>query len=261
MLLATDIGNTNIVFGVYSDDVLVENWRIETDSRKSSDEYGLLLSGLFNLSKIKIEDIDQVIISTVVPSALFTFQHMIEVYFDAKTIVVEPGIKTGLSIKYNDPAQVGSDRIVNAVSALNKYGGPAVIIDIGTATTFCAVNENWEYLGGTISPGLKISSDALFEKTAKLPKIEIESPGEVICKNTSEAIQSGVVYGHTSMIEGIISKMKNELIAKNFTKNKEIKVIATGGFTSLISNECPSITIFDRFLTLDGLNYIYKKNA
>ena len=176
MLLAFDVGNSNTVLGVFKDGVLLTNWRIETDTRKSADEYGMLLKQLFDYEKIDMSEIDDMIISTVVPSVLFTLQHMAVKYFGKQAIVVASGVKTGLIVKYDNPKQVGADRIVNAVAAIHKYGGPLIIIDLGTATTFCAITDKGEYLGGTIAPGLKISSEALFEKTSKLPKVEIEEP-------------------------------------------------------------------------------------
>ena len=181
MLLAFDVGNTNIVLGVFKDGVLIQNWRLETDNNKSADEYGMIVNQLFKYEGLDIKDVKDVIISTVVPSVLYTLQHLSMKYFNKRALVIGPGIKTGLTIKYDNPKQVGADRIVNAVAGLAKYGGPLIIIDFGTATTFCAINEKNEYLGGTIAPGIKIASDALFENTAKLPKVELEEPGQVIC--------------------------------------------------------------------------------
>ena len=205
MLLAFDVGNTNIVLGVFDDGKLITNWRMETDNRKSADEYGMLINQLFRYEGLNVEDVSDVIIATVVPSILYTLQHLSIKYFNRKAIVIGPGIKTGLVIRYDNPKQVGADRIVNAAAAVEKYGGPLIIIDLGTATTFCAVTEKGEYLGGTIAPGLKISSDALFEKTAKLPRVELEEPGHVICRNTNASMQSGLVYGHMGMIDFIVS--------------------------------------------------------
>ena len=173
--------------------------------------------------------------------------------------MIGPGIKTGLIIKYDNPKQVGADRIVNAVAALAKYGGPLIIVDFGTATTFCAVTENAEYLGGSIAPGIKIASDALFEKTAKLPKVELESPGHVICKNTIESMQSGLVYGHMGMVEFIVNRMKEELMQYSST-GKTPKVVATGGLATLIASGINSIDCIDKLLTLEGLEIIYEKN-
>ena len=259
MLLGFDVGNTNIVIGVFDEGKLVNNWRIETDTHKSADEYGMLINQLFDYEKINMGDITDVIISTVVPSMLFTLQHMALKYFDKKPIVVETGIKTGLKVKYENPQQVGADRIVNAVAAYTKYGGPVIIIDFGTATTFCAVSDKGEYLGGTIAPGLKISSEALFENTSKLPKVELEDPGKVICKNTTESMQSGLVYGHMGMCDYIIEKMKGEL--KEYCgEDKEVTVVATGGIAGMIETGLKSIDHVDKLLTLEGLEIIYEKN-
>ena len=259
MLLAFDVGNSNTVIGVFNDGEMLDNWRIETDTNKSADEYGMLLNQLFNYDGLNMKDIDDMIISTVVPSVLFTLQHMATKYFGKKAIVVESGIKTGLKVKYDNPQQVGADRIVNAVAAFEKYGGPLIIIDFGTATTFCAVSDKAEYLGGTIAPGLKISSEALFLKTSKLPKVEIEDPGKVICKNTAESMQSGLVYGHMGMCDYIVSKMKEELYSY-CGKDKDVTVVATGGISAMIDSGLDCIDYVDKLLTLEGLRIIYEKN-
>jgi len=259
MLLAFDVGNTNIVLGVFQDGKLIQNWRLETDNNKSADEYGMIINQLFNFEGLSIRDVKDIIISTVVPSVLYTLQHLSMKYFNRRAIVIGPGIKTGLTVKYDNPKQVGADRIVNAVAGLAKYGGPLIIIDFGTATTFCAITENYEYLGGTIAPGIKISSDALFEKTAKLPKVELEEPGHVICKNTIESMQSGLVYGHMGMIDFIVRKMKVELMNIS-PAGKEPLVIATGGLATLINNGLDCIDHVDKMLTLEGLQMIYEKN-
>ena len=259
MLLAFDIGNSNTVLGVFRDGELLTNWRIETDSHKSADEYGMLVSQLFAYDKLDMEDVDDIIISTVVPSVLYTLEHMSMKYFGCKPIVVESGVKTGLIIKYDNPKQVGADRIVNAVAAANKFGGPLIIIDFGTATTFCAVTDKAEYLGGTIAPGLKISSEALFEKTAKLPKVELDEPGHTICKNTIESMQSGLIYGHMGLVEYMVREMKKEL-AEICGKDKKIQVVATGGLASMIAGGVDCIDVVDKMLTLEGLEVIYQKN-
>lgn len=259
MLLAFDVGNTNTVLGVFKDGELIQNWRLETDHKKSADEYGMIVTQMFDHVGIKPEEIEDVIISTVVPSILFTLQHLSSKYFRKNPIVIEPGIRTGLKIKYDNPKQVGSDRIVNAVAAQAKYSGPLVIIDLGTATTFCAVTAEGEYLGGTIAPGLKISSEALFSMTAQLPKVELEEPGNVICKNTIESMQSGLVYGHMGMISFIVEKMKRELMALGDGKTVP-KVIATGGLATMISEGIDCIDVVDKMLTLEGLKIIYEKN-
>ena len=259
MLLAFDVGNTNIVLGLFKDGKLITNWRIETDTRKSADEYGMIINQLFQYQELSTEDVSDVIIATVVPSILYTLQHLSIKYFRRKAIVIGPGIKTGLVIKYDNPKQVGADRIVNAAAAVEKYGGPLIIIDLGTATTFCAVTEKGEYLGGTIAPGLKISSDALFEKTVKLPRVELEEPGCVICKNTNSSIQSGLVYGHMGMIDFIVRKMKAEL-REYSSADREPLVIATGGLATLIDNGIDCIDYVDKLLTLEGLEVLYRKN-
>ena len=260
MLLAFDVGNTNIVLGVFKEGKMITNWRLETDNNKSADEYGMIIGQLFNYVGLKVDDVKDVIISTVVPSVLYTLQHLSVKYFHRKAIVVGPGIKTGLVVKYDNPKQVGSDRIVNAVAAHAKYGGPLIIIDFGTATTFCAISEKAEYIGGTIAPGLKISSEALFEKTAKLPKVELEEPGHVICRNTINSMQSGLVYGHMGMVDYIVNKMKKELKEYSGETGAEVKVIATGGLASLIDSGIDCIDYVDKMLTLEGLELIYRKN-
>ena len=259
MLLAFDVGNTNIVLGLFQDGKMITNWRLETDNNKSADEYGMIINQLFKYEDLDINEVKDVIISTVVPSVLYTLQHLSVKYFHRKAIVIGAGIKTGLVVKYDNPKQVGADRIVNAVAAHAKYGGPLIIIDFGTATTFCAVSEKAEYLGGTIAPGLKISSDALFEKTAKLPKVELEEPGHVICRNTINSIQGGLVYGHMGMVDYVVRKMKKELQEYEGSEC-EVKVIATGGLAALIDAGIDCIDHVDKMLTLEGLRLIYEKN-
>ena len=259
MLLAFDVGNTNIVLGVFEEDRMITSWRLETDNNKSADEYGMIIGQLFQYEGLKMTDVRDVIISTVVPSVLYTLQHLSMKYFHRKAIVIGPGIKTGLVVKYDNPKQVGSDRIVNAVAAHAKYGGPLIVIDFGTATTFCAISEKAEYIGGTIAPGLKIASEALFEKTAKLPKVELEEPGHVICRNTINSMQSGLVYGHMGMVDYIVTKMKKELQEYSESR-KDVQVIATGGLATLIDAGIDCIDHVDKMLTLEGLELIYRKN-
>lgn len=259
MLLAFDVGNTNIVCGVFDGDELIQNWRLATDKNKTTDEYGMTIHQLFEHEGLSTKNVTNVIISTVVPPILFTLQHLALKYFNVNAIVVGPGLKTGVVIKYDNPRQVGADRIVNAVAAHAKYPGNLIIVDFGTATTFDAVTSKLEYLGGTIAPGLKISGDALFEKTAKLPKVEIEAPGQTICKNTTESMQSGLVYGYMGLVGFIVDKMKKELSAYA-GDDSPVTVIATGGFATLISGGIDCIDHIDRMLTLDGLKLIYDKN-
>ncbi len=260
MLIAFDVGNTNIVLGVFEGKKLIQDWRMETDKNKSADEYGMLIHDLFRFNGLNMSDVDDVIISTVVPSISYTLQHTSIKYFNIRAIEVGPGIKTGMVIKYDNPKQVGADRIVNAVAAYHKYGGPLIVIDLGTATTFCCISENCEYLGGTIAPGLKISSDALFEKTAKLPRVELLEPGHAICRNTIESMQAGLVYGHMGVVDYIVNMMKEEYRSISGKPDQEIKVIATGGLATMISKGSKTIDHVDRMLTLEGLQLIYEKN-
>lgn len=254
MLLVFDVGNTNMVIGVYEDKTLVKHWRICTDIHKTSDEYGMLINSLLVYDKIDLKSIDDIIISSVVPNVMHALENFCIKYCEKKPMIVGPGIKTGLNIKYDNPKQVGADRIVNAVAAIEKYGSPLIVVDFGTATTFCAISEKAEYLGGTICPGLKISSEALFNGAAKLPRVELIKPGKTICKATVEAMQAGIIYGYVGQVEKIISMMKKEL------GSEDVKVIATGGLSTLIHSETDSIDYIDKYLTLDGLRLIYLKN-
>ena len=259
ILLAFDIGNTNIVVGVFRGKKLLTNWRLETDKYKSADEYGMLLTQLFNYEQLDAHNVSDIIISTVVPSLTYTVQHMAGKYFGVKPIVVAAGIKTGLVVKYDNPKSLGSDRIVNAVAAHELYPGHLIVIDLGTATTIDAVSDKGEFLGGTIVPGIKVSSDALFERTAKLPKVELEAPGHVICRNTVEGIQAGVVYGNVGVIEFVVDRMKKEIV-KITGNDSPVTVIATGGMSSMMAQETSCIDKVDKMLTLNGLQIIYEKN-
>lgn len=254
MLLAFDVGNTNIVLGVYKGDQLLTTWRMSTDKSKSADEIGIFVDQLFRYEGLSLADVQDVIISSVVPTIMYSLQHMAQKYCNKDAIVVGPGVKTGMNIKYDNPKQVGADRIVNAVAAIKKYGGPAIVVDFGTATTFCAITEKNEYLGGAIMPGIKISSDALFDKAAKLTRVELVKPDTVICKNTTASIQSGVIYGYVGSVDYLVKRMKTEL------GWPDCHVVATGGLASLISSESETIEVVDKFLTLDGLNLIYQMN-
>ncbi|MDD2481363.1 MAG: type III pantothenate kinase, partial [Lutispora sp.] len=254
MILVIDVGNTNIVLGIYEDKRLLESWRIGTEIHKTSDEYGMTINQLFNFSNYKLSDINQVVISSVVPTAMYTLQHMARKFFKREPLVIGPGVKTGINIKYDNPKEVGADRIVNAVAAYELYGGPLVIVDFGTATTYCAVSKNGEYLGGAISPGIQISMDALFQKTAKLPKVELIKPETVICKNTINSMQSGIIYGIVGQVDYIVKRMKKEL------GDEDTKVIATGGLAKMIAIESETINIVNGLLTLEGLRIIYERN-
>ena len=257
MILVLDVGNTNIVLGVYDDNKLICDWRLSTDSRKSADEYGIQVSQLFFQNKLEFDRVEGVIISSVVPNIMYSLEHMIRKYFKVNPIVVGPGVKTGINIKYDNPKEVGADRIVNAVAAHEIYNKPLIIIDFGTATTFCAVRKNGDYLGGTICPGIKIASDALFERAAKLPRVELTKPSSVICKNTVTSMQAGIIYGYIGQVEYIVAKMKKEM--EDLGEANPL-VVATGGLAKLISSEAKCIEKIDSYLTLEGLRVIYEKN-
>ena len=254
MLLVFDIGNTNMVLGVYEGDNLVRDWRINTDLNKTSDEYGVLIKSLFDASNISLSVVDAIIVSSVVPAVMHSLENFCRKYCNISPMVVGPGIKTGLNIKYEDPKMVGADRIVNAVAAISKYNCPVIIIDFGTATTYCAVSKKGEYIGGAISPGMKISSEALFQKASKLPRVELVTPETVICKDTVSAMQAGIIYGYAGQVEKIVGLMKKEL------KDEGTLVIATGGLANMISQETNAIDVIDPNLTLEGLRIIYEKN-
>lgn len=254
MLLAVDVGNTNIVLGLFKNDELIMNWRMSTDINKTADELGMIITQLFEYNKLRVDMVSDVIISSVVPAIMYSLEHMSRKYCNCEAIVIGPGIKTGMNVKYDNPKQVGADRIVNAIAGFKKYGGPIIIVDFGTATTFCAINEKCEYLGGSIAPGIKISSDALYKKAAKLTKVELVKPDRVICKSTNESIQAGVILGYVGLVEYIVKRMKLELNAPNCT------VIATGGLAVMIAEETDCINYIDKMLTLEGLLHIYKLN-
>lgn len=257
MLLVIDVGNTNIVAGVFDDKELVGHWRFSTDRSKTADEYGILLRSMFNYTRMPIDQIKAIIISSVVPPLIVPLCHMCERYFELTPMVVGPGIKSGISLRYDNPREVGADRIVNAVAAFDKYskkGMPMIIVDFGTATTFCALLPTGEYLGGAIAPGIGISTEALFQRTAKLPRIELIKPKNVISRNTVNAMQAGVIYGFVGQMDGIVRHMKEELGGNAF-------VVATGGFANTMAAESDSIDVVEPFLTLDGLRILHEKNS
>lgn len=260
MLLAIDVGNTNLVVGVFNGDKLIESWRLATDNRRSADEYGTMIESMMLREGVKSSDIDDIIISSVVPSLLFTLEHMCLKFYDKSPIVVEQGIKTGIRIKYDDPRQVGSDRIVNSVAAHQRYGGNLIVVDFGTATTFCCVSEDGTFLGGAIAPGMRTQAAALFEHTAKLPNVDLEIPGSFIAKNTSEGMRSGLVFGHMGFTEHMIKGMKQEMSEELGCDPDSIKVIATGGMATMVESGIDCIDHIDRRLTLDGLQMLHEKN-
>lgn len=208
MILVFDVGNTNMVIGVFDGGKLVTHWRIRTDTMRTCDEYGITLRGLFEYEQVDMKNIDAVVVSSVVPTLMLELEWMSQKYFSCRPLVVGPGVKTGLAIKYDNPREVGADRVVNAVAAFYKYGGPLIIVDFGTATTFCVVSETGDYLGGAIAPGIRTSTDALISRAAKLPRVEFVKPRNLIGKNTVESIQSGIIYGFVGQVEGIINRMK-----------------------------------------------------
>lgn len=253
MLLAIDVGNTNIVFGLYQKKRLIIHWRIETDKERTEDEYAVLLKGLLSLHNLKFEDIKDVVISCVVPPLSPIIENLCRKYFSVVPLAIGPGIKTGIPILYDNPKEVGADRIVNAVAAYEKYGGPLIVVDFGTATTFDAVSQKGEYLGGVIAPGIGISMEALFEKTAKLPKVELVMPDTVIGRNTVSSMQSGAIYGYAGLVDRIVEEMKKEL-------GEKVYVVATGGLVELIAPQSKTIKEVNLFITLEGLRIIFEKN-
>ena len=240
MLLVMDVGNTNIVLGVFEGHELKDSWRISTDRLRTTDEYGVLIGNLFHYNKVKMTDVEAIMVSSVVPPVNPTLERMALRYFNVQA-------------KYETPREVGADRIVNAVAAYERFGGPLVVIDFGTATTYCAISEKGDYLGGAIAPGVGISMEALFQRAAKLPRIELKKTDGVICKNTISSMQAGVFYGYVGQVDGIVNRMKQEL-------GNEAAVVATGGLAALIAGESQTIDYVAPMLTLEGLLLLYERN-
>lgn len=253
MILVLDAGNSSIVLGIYDHDTLTHHWRMETDRHKTEDEYAMQVKAFFSHVGISFEQIKGIIISSVVPPIMFALEGMCKKYFQHKPLIVGPGVKTGLNIKYENPREVGADRIVNAIAAMDSYPVPLIVVDFGTATTFCYINEKGYYMGGAIAPGISISTEALYTRASKLPRIEIATPINVVGKNTISAMQAGIVYGFVGQVEGIVNRMKDQ-------SEEEPLVIATGGMASLIANESQAIDIVEPYLTLKGLYILYKRN-
>jgi len=255
MLLVIDVGNTITAIGVWNENTLAGNWRISTDKERTSDETGMLLISMLNSAGIAPGRIHDVIMCSVVPPVMHSIVNAIKKYIGKTPLIVGIGVKTGINIKYENPKEIGSDKIVNAVAALKLYGGPVIIVDFGTATTFCAVNSKGDYKGGIICPGVKISAEALFAKASKLPRIEIVKPRQVIGRNTVSSMQSGIFYGFVGQVEYIVRLMKEEMAESG------IKVVATGGMANLIASETKSIDIVNPNLSLEGLKFIYELNC
>jgi len=253
MLLALDIGNTTVAIGLFKDKALAHHWRVCSDRDKTGDEYGIILRNLLASAGLDLAAVTAVIVSSVVPPLTPIFQALSHDLFRLKALVVGPGLRTGMSILYEAPLEVGADRVVAAVAAYEKIGGPCIVLDFGTATTFDAVSAKGEYLGGAIAPGIQISAEALYLKTAKLPRIEIKKPAKAVGKTTVASMQAGLYFGYVGLVHNIIGEIRKEL-------GEEAKVIATGGFGDQISAELKTITAYEPNLVLEGLRIIYERN-
>lgn len=255
MLLTVDVGNTNITFGVFEGEDMKATFRMMSKLSRTSDEYGVSIVMMLKHNNVPVEEIDGIIVASVVPNVMHALLGGIERYLGKKPLIVGPGIKSGIKIVTENPKEIGPDRIVDAVAAYEKYGGPVLVIDFGTATTYDLVNDKGEFCAGITAPGIRISAKALWEDTAKLPEIEIRRPASILAQNTVTSMQAGLVYGQIGQTEYIINQVRKESGYEN------MRVIATGGLGSIIADETESIEIYDRTLTLDGLRFIYRKNC
>ncbi len=254
MLLAVDIGNTNIAVGLFEKKDLVQHWKIRSERNKTCDEYGVTLLSLLSLAGLKAEVVESIILSSVVPPLTPVFQNLSQDFFKVKPLVVGPGLKTGMPILYENPQEVGADRVVASVAAFERHGGPVIIVDFGTATTFDVVSARGEYLGGAIAPGIQIAAEALFLKTAKLPRIEIRKPKTAVGRNTVTSMQSGLYFGYIGLVSNIIREMTKEL-------GERSRVVATGSFASQIHRDLAMIDQLEPYLVLEGLRIIHERNA
>jgi len=254
MLLAIDVGNTETVLGVFDKKKLLCHFRISTDRDRTGDELAIIVADLLRLQQLKLQDISAVIVSSVVPHYVSALSKMARDHLKMSPLILGPGVKTGMPILYENPHEVGADRIANAVAAFSLYGGPAIVVDFGTATTFDVISEKGEYLGGAIAPGLQISADALFAVAAKLSKVDIVRPQAVIGRNTTESLQSGILFGYAGQVDTMVNRIREEL-------GKKPVIIATGGLAELVVPECKTVKKLDVLLTLKGLQIIYEKNV